>query len=209
MADSFPFIVFEGLDGAGTTTQSKLLASYLGQQGVPWRIDAEPSDKALGKTIRTVLRGQLKMPSAALALLFAADRVDHCFGDQGIFATTNGGSWIISDRYVWSSLAYQGMDHSTTWLAAVNEKALAPHITFFLDVDVETCLARQAQRELIEIFENDDTLRRVAEGYHSSLEFYEKHWGPVEIIDGTQEPEKILGQVVQSLEAKGLIEPSH
>ena len=141
------FIVFEGLDGAGTSTQIELLAGHLRNRGIDAAVTREPTDGVVGRLIRRVLRKEVELPPAALALLFAADRVDHLEGPNGVRVALDGGQWILSDRYVLSSVAYQAADGlDAAWVAEVNRAAIAPDLTIFIAATPETCMQRIAAR---------------------------------------------------------------
>src|SRR5690606_18811113 len=120
--DSFPrmieglFIVLEGVDGAGTTTHTKLLADALRARGLPVHTTREPSDGPVGVQIRQILTGRLVVPGingprppswSTMALLFAADRMDHV--EASITPNLMDGVTVISDRYYHSSVAYQSI----------------------------------------------------------------------------------------------------
>ncbi len=203
------FIVFEGLDGAGTTTQSRLLAERLARE-VPDRkvhLTAEPSNGPIGQTIRQILKGRLvgrtvagpEVPfdRHALALLFAADRLDHLTCE--VRPLLDDGYLVISDRYVLSSLAYQGMDVAREWVAEINRHAPPPDVQFFLETPAETGWRRlQGSRPGSDLFEAPDTLQRVAQSYHESLDLCPTRHSRV--IDGTQTREHIADAVWGTLQ---------
>jgi dTMP kinase len=174
------FIVLEGIDGAGTTTQARRLEARIREtfpdRGV--QVTAEPSGGPVGSLIRQVLRERVvgatpggdRVPfdRRALALLFAADRLDHVGCE--IRPLVDSGWVVISDRYLLSSLAYQGMDAPVDWVAEANRWAPAPDLLLFLDVRPDVGWRRvAASRAGREIFETPDTLRRVAEAYGRAL----------------------------------------
>src|SRR5258705_309057 len=99
------FIVLEGLDGAGTTTQTERLAAALRARGQTVLATAEPTDGPVGRLLRRFLSGELEIEETAQALLFAADRLHHL--QNQIEPTLAGGAIVISDRYYLSNLAYQ------------------------------------------------------------------------------------------------------
>ncbi|WP_448389530.1 dTMP kinase [Microbacterium aurum] len=146
------FIVLEGLDGAGTTTQTRLLSAHLRQWGFETWTTREPSAGPFGKAARSVIEGDETLPPAGLALGFAADRIHHMFKPDGIEEMLARGVWVITDRYVLSSLAYQsaqGLD--LNWLIEINRAAPTPDVTVFLDTSVRVCLERiQARGENLE-----------------------------------------------------------
>ena len=208
------FIVFEGLDGAGTTTQARLLAERLARD-MPQRrvhVTAEPSLGPIGQVIRQVLKGRMvgltaagtpvPLDRRALALLFAADRLDHLACE--VRPLLDEGYLVISDRYALSSLAYQGLDVDRAWVAEINRHAPAPDIQFFLETPAETGWHRiQGTRPGNEIFEAPETLAKVAESYRQSLDLFAV--GRTRVIDGTLSREDVAGQVWSVLHDAGIV----
>ena len=139
------FIVLEGIDAGGTTTQCAALADVLRSRGYDVTVTCEPTGGAIGKQIRSWLAVGADRPSAhALALLFAADRLEHI--DREILPALARGEVVICDRYFWSSFAYQGLDCELSWLAAINEEALRPDLAIWLNVPLVKTLRRSAAR---------------------------------------------------------------
>ena len=164
------FIVFEGLDGAGTTTQVGRLASWLRARGVDVEVTKEPSTGPIGAVLRQAIEGRVTLDPAAIALAFAADRADHLYNPvNGVVRSLDTGRWVVSDRYVLSSLAYQ--DDGTTsgrWLREINARALEPELTIYVDTPVEVCAARLSARSSnAELF--DASLARTAAAYERLL----------------------------------------
>ncbi len=104
------FLVFEGLDGSGTTTQLGILEEELSRREIPHLISAEPTTSPIGQLIREALSGRLVLERDTLARLFAADRAEHLFGKHGMVPRSEAGELVICDRYLFSSLAYQGSE---------------------------------------------------------------------------------------------------
>jgi dTMP kinase len=181
------FLALEGIDGAGTTTQSRLLQDWLTARGHPALTTREPSDGPIGTVLRHALGGRVRLPEAAggsfltpetIALLFAADRLDHY--ESEIRPALNKGLWVISDRYLDSSLAYQGSMLSPDWVETINRFAPAPDLTVYLDVDVDVALGRiSSTRTATDLFEKRDVLLRVRANY---LRLYEQPDRPVRVI---------------------------
>lgn len=141
------FIVVEGLDGAGTTTQALLLSAHLRDWGFSTSMTREPSAGPFGQTTRSAIEGAEHMRPETLALGFAADRLHHMFKADGIEEMLERGVWVICDRYVLSSLAYQsaqGLD--LQWLIDVNRFAPVPDVTVFVDTSIKVCLERIVSR---------------------------------------------------------------
>jgi len=163
------FLVLEGIDGSGTTTQAHRLVEKFTAQGAVARMTFEPSKGAIGTMTRGYLRsgaGGDALDPAALALLFAADRLEHLQRD--VLPSLARGEVIICDRYLLSSLAYQGSFLDVEWVAALNARAPAPDITLFVDVDVEVAAGRRAQRGgVADQYEVDEVQRKVAANYRT------------------------------------------
>lgn len=183
-----PFIVLEGLDGAGTTTQSHRLVAALEAGGRRAHFTREPSDGPVGTMIRQALGGRLTRPGGdrltpeTLALLFAADRVDHLASD--IDRLCASGVTVVCDRYVLSSVAYQGQELDPAFVRAINARARAPDLTLFVRVSPETALERRRGRHLgEELYEKLETQRRVAAAYDAAArDLAQLHH--VRLIDG-------------------------
>jgi dTMP kinase len=164
------FIVLEGIDGAGTTTQAERLSSALRAQGHYVHVTREPTDGPVGLLIRQALGKKLPraFSAEALALLFAADRVDHV--DHEILPALEAGKTVISDRYLLSSLAYQGMSLPMEWVEKINSKAITPDLTLFLEVDARTGAQRRSRRGgEAEIFDADALQRKIARQYLKAI----------------------------------------
>ena len=148
------FIVFEGLDGAGTTTQAKILAERLQGQGRTVYLAHQPSEGPAGQLIRQILAGRTATQHAdgklvvvderVMALLFAADRLDHLTAQ--IEPRLLRGEDVILDRYFLSSLAYQGATVSHDFISAANRYARKPDLTLFLYVPAPVALGRVQKR---------------------------------------------------------------
>ena len=161
MSKKGAFICIEGLDGCGKTTQAKLLARKLGKSHSAI-YTAEPSLGEIGTFIRErCLYGEKRLSPVAEALLFAADRVEHV--ENEVLPALNEGRLVISDRYIYSSLAYQGAAGlSLEWIKKVNEHALKPDLAVFIDVDPKTAMQRlKPERSVMENMETQQGVRDV------------------------------------------------
>ena len=169
------FLVLEGLDGAGTTTQAERLATWMRAQRRRVHLTAEPSRGPIGTQVRHVLSGRLRGAGGgdfnprSLALLFAADRLDHW--ESEIDPRLDEGCDVISDRYVLSSLAYQAVSTADApWVAAINSMAPAADLTVFLRVAPAVALRRRyAASSEREIFEFPEFQRKVHRAYVRAL----------------------------------------
>ena len=169
------FLVLEGLDGAGTTTQAQRLAAWMKARGRRCHVTAEPSRGPIGAQVRHVLSGRLRgaggreFDPRSLALLFAADRLDHW--ESEINPRLEEGWDVISDRYVLSSLAYQAVSTGDApWVAAINSMAPAADLTVFLRLAPAVALRRRyAASSEPEIFEFPEFQRKVRRAYGRAL----------------------------------------
>lgn len=162
------FIVFEGIDGAGTTTQARLLAESLEQTGCSVSLTAEPTDKAIGRFIREILSGQSKIPQRALQMLFFADRIQHL--EEDILPALQKGKIVISDRYYLSTLAYARLADKSSLFADIAKHFPEPDLTIFLDLPVTAAMQRiETRAHQKEIFEKAEFLERIAIAYRESL----------------------------------------
>lgn len=171
------FLVLEGIDGSGTTTQRGRVAERLRSRGHRVHETREPSDGRIGKLTRELLAvvpGEPRTVDAAgLALLFAADRLEHLARE--IEPALARGELVLCDRYVISSWVYQSLDCDPAWVRTLNQHARWPDLTFVFDLPAELALARVAARreatgEAIERFDVPETQRRLAAGYAATLE---------------------------------------
>lgn len=185
-----PLIALEGIDGAGTTTQTRLLQSALAARGHAVHATCEPSQGPVGKLLREVLRGELAADAHTVALLFAADRLQHVRDE--IQPAQRAGQIVISDRYVLSSLAYQSLECDEAWVAAINRFAPAANLTILLDISVEMAAARRAQQgRAAERFDALDVQRRVAERYRELA----VRQGAI-VIDGSGAIDQVLESIL-------------
>lgn len=201
------FLVLEGLDGAGTTTQAAILAKRLAAMGRRVHLTSEPSRGPLGRLVRRVLKGAVAggggrpLDQRALALLFAADRLDHVAGE--VAPRLAAGVDVVSDRYALSSLAYQSAATGDLgWVEALNRKAPAPDLTIFLEVRPAVALRRRfaasAQRDLYEV---PAFQRRVAAAYRRALRRLRVRGERVAVVDGEAEVASVAEAVERAARA--------
>lgn len=187
-------IVLEGTDGSGTTTQGDDLADHLRQLGLEVVRTAQPSPLATGQLIRQILRGELQgIDAAVVALLFAADRVD--LGQRVLEPALQRGAWVVCDRHVASSLAFQVVDAARdpgqppidpAWITAINRCALHADLTLWLDLPVEVALQRiESRGKPLERFEVSETLQRVRDRYAKVFADPPSQLGQVAVVDGS------------------------
>jgi dTMP kinase len=196
------FIVLEGLDGSGITTQGRLLRDWLGdERDIPAIHTQEPSEGPVGSLIRQALRHRVNCDPATLALLFAADRLDHLTSD--IQPRLDAGYVVVCDRYYLSSLAYQTSEiQDTDWLVSINSRARQPDLTLFFDVPVETCLARIARaRHETQRFERAETLARVRSNFLRFIEELRERGERIDVVDGSRPIDDVRADVRSRVDA--------
>jgi dTMP kinase len=170
------FVVLEGIDGSGTTTHVARLADRLRAKKQLVRTTREPSDGPIGTLVRQVLTGRVIIPGgrapnwATMALLFAADRMDHVEAEIEPWVATGG--IMLSDRYDASSLAYQsvssgsGGSDAVEWIRTLNRFCARPDLTIVLDVTSEEAERRRGQRgEAAQLYEQNEVQRALAAFY--------------------------------------------
>jgi dTMP kinase len=189
------FIVIEGIDGAGTTTQANLIAQRLGDGGHKVLVTREPSDGPIGVMLRQALGGALPPPggawsTATLALLFAADRTDHL--QREVLPALESGQWVLCDRYLLSSLAYQGAELPMAWVESINRTAAIPDLTLFVEVDPDVAEQRRGKRGgPVELFDEPKTQRKIARQYEAAVRLRARK-ERIRRIDGNGTVEEVL-----------------
>jgi dTMP kinase len=184
------FICIEGLDGCGKTTQAKLLANKLAKSHNAL-YTAEPSRGKIGAFIRKCcLYGEKRLSTGVEALLFAADRIEHV--ENEVLPALNEGRMVISDRYVFSSLAYQGAAGlSLEWIEKINERALKPDLAVFIDVDPKVVMQRlKPKKSVMETLETQQKVRKIY------LQFVEK--GRLTVIDGNKSKNEVARELCEA-----------
>jgi dTMP kinase len=197
------FVVFEGLDGSGKTTQMARINQRLNGLGIPAVTTCEPTDGPVGSMIRQMLSGRITIDPRTLAALFAADRTDHLVTPEtGVAALVKKGNTVLCDRYYFSSYAYHARDMDLAWiitLNAVNAQILKPDLTLFIDVDPETCLERiKAGRKRLDMFEKIDILTQVRDNYFAAFERL-KDQENVVVVDGNASQDAVEQSIWQQV----------
>jgi dTMP kinase len=190
------FIVLEGIDGAGTSTQIKALSQR--NNADQFFLTAEPTNGPTGIFLRKMLKGEITLNPITTAYLFAADRAEHMWGQSapnGNIVQMAQRKLVISDRYFFSSLAYQSIDCGFEIPNTINRFFPLPELLFFFDIEPRISLQRIQEREFTEIYEKLDFLEKTATAYRSIINEYdgtEKGKGMKIIrIDATQSPDSI------------------
>ncbi|MGB6064315.1 MAG: dTMP kinase [Desulfomonilaceae bacterium] len=186
------FIVFEGIDGSGKTTQARLLAQRLNTLGLSVLLTAEPSEGPAGRIIRSLTT---RPGPEEEARLFTEDRRDHV--QRVIIPALSQGRTVICDRYVYSSAAYQGARglDPTAIISAQSSFAPSPDVTFLLEVPIDIALARIASARCgsFSAFEVRENLEAVDAVYRSLID------SSIKRIDGTASPEVIHANIIESI----------
>jgi dTMP kinase len=165
-------VAFEGIDGSGLTTHSRLLVYKLREAGYRVGYSKEPTWSPIGALIRELLL-QPTVDHEILALLYAADRLWHlrvhsCLG-VGLLKALEEGYIVVLDRYKYSSMAYQSLGAPVEWIEAINSRALEADIIVYLDVPPEVALNRVKARRITYYYETLERLRKVKEAFETIL----------------------------------------
>lgn len=193
------FIVVEGPDGVGTTTQTKALVARLSTTGRA-HATAEPSGGPIGRLVREALGRRDRGDDAyhrSLALLFAADRLEHVHGE--IEPLLAQGVHVVSDRYLLSSLVYQGLSCPLDWIVELNKHAPPPDAVVVVSVPLDEALRRQdARGGPAEVFDGESVQARVHRRYAELAPFV----GGIP-VDGRGPVDEVTDRVVAALRAAG------
>lgn len=205
------FITFEGIEGAGKSTMMALLANHMRQTGDTPVMTREPGGSRLGKRLRAMLLDcrQEGLSCRAELCLFLADRAQHIA--EVILPALEAGQSVFCDRFVDSTLAYQGYGRGMNIeeLKSVNEAAvgpLMPGLTFLLDLPVQEGLGRAGERNRIEgtvisegRFDSEslDFHERVRKGY---LELAKMNPERIVVVNADRPPEEVFVDCVKTLD---------
>lgn len=169
------FIVFEGIDGSGKSTQIQLLQKRLEEMGIPVYLTREPTDGPYGSMLHNIMTGRLEACQETIAAMYVADRMDHIKNSyNGMLKKLEEGFTVISDRYYFSSYAYQGAHLPLDYVIMANSvcaEALRPDLHLFLDLEPEVSFARISKnRTDFEIYEKLDNLKNTRDKYYEAFE---------------------------------------
>lgn len=195
------FIVLEGVDGSGLSTQAGRLHAWLEQEtDSKVLLTKEPSAGPVGVLIRQALSGRVQgLGAETLALLFAADRVDHL--THSIIPALEEGHHVICDRYLLSSLAYQGRSLPLAWLQQINAEAIVPDLTIFIRVDPEITLKRIADKRFqVDLFERENILQEVLKNYGYLVQELQGKGQNILQIDGNRSLEIVTSEVLSKVQ---------
>jgi len=188
------FIAFEGLDGSGSSTQVDILAKRLNQAGIKTLVTKEPTNNIIGGLIRGLLTHQWQSSPEGFQLLFAADRAHHLKWE--ILPALEKGVWVITDRYLFSTIAFGSINLNKKWLEQINSNFPIPDLTFLLKVKPEVCLERIGKsRNGFEFFEQREKLEKTWRTY-ASLSREKKN--RIELVNG-EKPIEAISEKIYSI----------
>ncbi len=175
MKNKGKFIVFEGIDGAGKSTQIKKLSKHLKVFNYKTHSTFEPTNGPIGSLLRKMLSKKIPIDQRSIAPLFAADRTDHLTNKKnGIRKKIDQGRIVLCDRYYFSSYAYHSQYIDMEWVIHINSlnaEILKPDLTIFIDVEPETCFERiKNNRSDLEMYEKIDIMKKVRKNYFKAFD---------------------------------------
>jgi dTMP kinase len=196
------FIVFEGLDGCGKSTQQRLLAKKLNERNIPHITTRQPSDNPIGTLTRTTTDGILRIENESMALLLAADRYQHTYDE--IAPALEEGKYVLCDRFYYSSFAFQGIDPGMfARIAAYNALVMSfckPDVTFFIDVTPDECMRRiTLSRKEKGLYESLSQLETVRERYLTIFNEL-KNTENIVFINGNADEETVAAEIFAYLQ---------
>ncbi|MDR2343311.1 MAG: dTMP kinase [Spirochaetaceae bacterium] len=199
------FVVFEGGDGSGTSTQLELLKQkFAGQDGGGQKLPSivytfEPTEGPAGRILREALRGEARLHGETMARLFSADRAEHLYGEGGLVSLARGGNLVVCDRYTLSSLVYQGIECGDELPMELNKSFPAPELLLFFDIDPAIAFERLEKRAQKEIYERLDFQILVRERYLKLLDSCRDKGSRVAVIDAAAPVEAVARAVWQNI----------
>lgn len=186
------FIAFEGIDGAGSSTQLELLTKTLRKEGFGVLATKEPTNNVVGGLIKGVLTDSVKLPPDSLQLLFSADRAHHL--EREIIPALKKGNVVLTDRYFFSTVAYGALDLDRNWLLDLNKNFLIPDFIFLLDVSAKVSIERiKNSRFEVELFEKEEKLAKVAKNFLALAKKFSKN---TYVLNGQLSKKEVADQVV-------------
>ncbi|MCI8611514.1 MAG: dTMP kinase [Clostridiales bacterium] len=197
------FIVFEGIDGSGKSTQLQLLLQKLREKKINYYETREPTDSPIGSMIHQIMTGRITTDNKVIAALFVADRLDHLLNKtDGICEKINAGTTVISDRYYFSSYAYHSVDMDMDWVIQANSicaDLLKPTCTVFIDTDPDEAMRRISNgRSKSELFETRERLILVREKYLEAIN-KQSESETVIIVNGNNDFHQVADDIWQKL----------
>ncbi len=204
MSTKGKFIVFEGIDGSGKSTQMKLLSQYLTDRSVPNVCTHEPTDSPFGRLVHACMKGSVDTGEHTIAAMFAADRLDHIENPvYGMKKTLEEGTTVLCDRYYFSSFAYNGGFVPLEWVEELNRPAmelLRPDLVLFMDLSPETSMGRVEKREARERYETLEKQHKVRSKFFEVFDRYRERENIV-IIKSEEEKERTQAEIRRAVDA--------
>ncbi len=206
------FIALEGTDGSGISTQTARLAAWFRAEGLPVHATKEPSSGPVGLLLRLALTHRIghvpdvgrateatfhPLDETAMALLFAADRIDHLAVD--VLPRLEQGVSVVSDRYTLSSYAIQGLSIELDWLRGINSRARTPDLTVLLDVPPDLSVERMQARGAVERYERYETLERVRANFHRLVPLLRAAGQHIAVVDGSAPVDAVWEAIVAAV----------
>jgi dTMP kinase len=204
------FVVFEGIDGSGKSTVAKALLERLStaRPGQKVKLEAEPTYQGVGKVLRDILQRQDRQAIQDhrfveyLALAMAADRQLHYW--YQIRPELQRDTWVLCDRFCWSSYAYQGaLGVNLNWLATLNAKVPVPDLTVLIKLDPEVAVQRIQNKKSSELFEDVELLKKVAECYRylavQKTGIHQVDHARLLVVDGTKPVDQLVEEIYTEL----------
>lgn len=193
------FIVFEGIDGSGKSTQVRLLTERLKEANLKVYQTFEPTNSPIGSLIRNMLYGRIEGDEKTLAALYLADRLDHIQNStNGMLKYIEGGTNVVSDRYYFSSYAYHVPHVSLDWVVNANSicaELLKPDLIVFIDISTETSLERLTKgRSELDKYENYERISTVRKNYFEAMKLFEGKENIV-VIDGNRNMDDVAEDI--------------
>lgn len=198
------FVVIEGVDGCGKSTQAKLLKEHLESKGNKVLLTAEPTKGFIGQAIRMILSGKIDVSSQTLALLFTADRAEHL--DKVIRPALAKGEIVVCERYYYSTVAYQSAQGvSQQWIMDLNSFAPEPDLVVLLDIPPEEALPRIRRDK--EVFEVLEFQKKVAEAlldfaYRGRKKYPRAAKTAWKVIDAKAEKETVAMKIIEAVDSR-------
>ncbi len=195
------FIAIEGIDGSGKSTTIKELCKYLEIKGHSVLRTAEPTDMPTGKLIREVLAKkdeESRLTHEMLALMFASDRLNHL--RERVWSALKEKKIVVTDRYFFSSIAYQSVNVSYDWIKEINRFATMPDILVFIDVSIDKALERISTfRQKTELYETREYLEQIDRNYKTVIADFKDSMRII-YLDGNLKMDEIYSDIEKKFE---------
>ena len=186
------FIVFEGIDGSGKTTQFRMLANYLKNNKSNILITKEPTRGRVGKIIYNILEGREKASHIFLQLLFSSDRAEHL--EKKVIPALKSGKTVLCDRYLFSTLAYGNSEiGDMNWLENLSKHFILPDITFLIKVSPSESIHRvnNVRKKDSTIFEKEKKLKKIWKNYEILSKKYKNFY----VINGERDKNRVFEDI--------------